>query len=115
MARDKASVYACGAVSSSLMRLANLSIIIIRGSGALTLVLTTIHLFSFGMWRSAMLSSCCLGFEVPVFWRARDRLVVTSLGEVIHWKRCLARYPHSCFGLGYYVLQAVLGAIFGPM
>ncbi len=107
MARDKASVYACGAVSSSLMRLANLSIVIIRGSGALTMVLTIIHSFAFNMWRSAMLGSCCLGFEVPAFWRAKDRLAVTSLGEVIHWKRCLARYPHSYFGLGYCVLQFI--------
>ncbi len=105
MARDKASVYACGAFSSSLMRLANLSLTIIRGSGALRLVLTIIHLFAFSYWRSTMLGSYCLGFEVPAFWRAKGRLVVTSLGEVIHWKRCLARYPYSYFGLVYYVLQ----------
>ncbi len=91
------------------MRLARLSIVIIRGSGALALGLTIIHSIAFSMWRSTMLGGCCLGFEVPAFWRAKERLVVSSLGDVIYWKRWLARYPHlCCFGLGlFYVLQFI--------
>ncbi len=68
------------------MRLAHLSIVRIRGSGALTLGLTIIHSFAFSMWRSTTSTGCCLGFEVLAFWRAKERLLVTSLGEIIHWK-----------------------------
>ncbi len=82
------------------MRLAHLSIVRIRGSGALALGLTIIHSFAFSMWRSAMLGGCCLGFEVPAFWRAKERLVMTSLGEVINWKRVSLVIRIRILGLG---------------